>query len=74
MSTEEQDQILSYLRLIRGLLVWLGGGVVLAICGLIAINITDHFDQIKLREQVNWMEPKVQQLWWRSPISSDGKL
>ncbi len=76
MSTEERDEILGYLKAVLSLLKWFGGGSFLALCALIALNISDHFDQAHIKKDVEWMRPKVERLWYRGePLSiSEDKL
>lgn len=66
MSADEREELIGYLRGIKGFLNWVGGGVLVAILTVAWFILTDHFGQIKLREEMDYVKPKVEQLWWRS--------
>lgn len=70
MSDTDRDEIINFLKAIRALIAWLGGGALVAVCGLIFIIVSDHFNQTELQKDVDWMMPKVQSLWHRSGLDS----
>jgi len=64
MSADERDEILTHLRSLKALLNWLGGGLVVGMFGVAFVIAQDHFDQKHLRDSVDKMEPRVDQLWY----------
>ena len=66
MSTEERDEIISPIRSVMSLLRWLGGGSFIAVMGLIILVVADHYDQVNLRHDSDWMKPRVERLWYKS--------
>ena len=68
MSDEERNTILDHLVALRSLLNWLGTGVVALLIGTATLIVTDHFDQRKLRGEMDEMQagvkPKVERLWF----------
>lgn len=65
MSVEERDEILGYLRGIRSLIKWMGGASLVAVAGFISIDISDHYDQIMLRKEMDWVRPRVESMWFQ---------
>jgi hypothetical protein len=66
MSTEEKEEILASLSHLVGIAKWLGGGSFLALCGLILIIIADHYEQQVIKTDVQWLRPRVEQLWYQN--------
>lgn len=78
MSTEDEAELLHTLRTQK---TWLkafsfiigifGMGIVGAAAWVIAVATTDHFDQISLRKDSDWMMPRVTQLWYHGNKEPD---
>jgi hypothetical protein len=73
MSNEEHSEILDNLLALRNLVNWLGGGLVVGMCGVAWVIVTDHFDQRSLREDVEVIKPRVERLWYSYEISREAK-
>lgn len=71
MSTDDKSEILDALKVIKGMLGWLGGGALIACFGVAWVIVTDHFEQAELREDMDVIKPRVERLWYRAfPDSS----
>ena len=70
MSSDERDEIVSYLRAVLSLLKWFGSGFLVTLCGLIGLIITDHYDLAHIKRDVEWMRPKVEQIWYKNETNS----
>lgn len=69
---EEQDtekqlkELLVGIKAVRNILNWIGGGILISALALVWALVVDHFDQVNLRQDVDWMRPKVERLWYKS--------
>lgn len=70
MSEQERDEILGYLRWIQGVLKWLGGAGFVFFAGMVIVIVSDHYEQAKISEDVKWMRPRVEALWYKSRPSA----
>jgi hypothetical protein len=69
MSTEEKDEILASLSTLIGIARWLGGTSLVAFCGMILVLVTDHYEQQVIKTDVQWIRPRVEQLWYQNKNS-----
>jgi hypothetical protein len=66
MSTEDREQILTELLVIRRYLGRSVAGVGAGVVALALVVVSDHYDQRDLRQHADWMRPKVEALWYRA--------
>lgn len=69
MSADEKDEILTQLRGLRGILNWLGGGIVFGMLGVAFVIAQDHFEQKHIKDTVDKLEPRVDQLWYERGVT-----
>lgn len=75
MSGDERDEILGYLKAGVSLLKWLGSGSFLSLIALIGVVITDHYDLKHIKKDVEWIKPKVEQIWYKhSPFTVKNEI
>jgi len=63
---EQLKELLIGIKAVRNLLGWIGSGILFSAVALIWALVADHFDQVNLRQDVDWMRPKVERLWYKS--------
>jgi hypothetical protein len=77
--TTENDEILTVLKAILGMIRWVGVPVLIGLASLVVIMVADHYEQVGLAKdrddmklkQVElakdryYMKPRVQHLWKR---------
>ena len=59
----KHDEILGTLRSILTVISWIGVPALGAMTIIVGALIADHFDQVNLRRDSNWMKPRVQRMW-----------
>lgn len=62
----EREEILAILRTTKGLLRWVLGVAFAAVFGAAVVLISDHYDQLTLRHEMDYVKPKVERLWWKT--------
>lgn len=62
-SDTANDDILNVLKAILGLIRWVGIPVLVGTGGLIVVMVADHYQQIGLAEDRDYMKPRVVKLW-----------
>ena len=60
---ETKDEILATLKAIRSIISWIGIHAVTGFAVVIWAMVIDHFDQVDLRKDDNYMKPRVTRLW-----------
>lgn len=62
----EREELLTLIRGMRAFLHWVFGGILLGGAALTWLIMSDHFDQLSLRDEVDGIKPKVERLWWKN--------
>lgn len=57
------DEVLATLKAILGFLRWIGVPIVLALGSGVGLIVADHYAQVTLEADRDYMKPKVTRLW-----------
>ena len=64
MTTQSNhDEVLNTLKAILGLIKWIGIPFITGMAFLVLALVSDHYDQVQLDQDRDYMKPKVTRMW-----------
>jgi hypothetical protein len=60
---ESNEDILNVLKAILAMIRWVGVPILIGLSSLVVIMVADHYEQVGLAKDRDYMKPRVQHLW-----------